>query len=63
LRISLISISIGDTSVLKMARGGAAEQLAEKLMFDAQPLKGRLISKHFSVSLKRYPDTKPEIET
>jgi hypothetical protein len=30
-----------------------------KVIFDAQPLKGRLIFGALAVSLKRYPDTNP----
>jgi hypothetical protein len=30
-----------------------------KVIFDAQPLKGRLIFAALAVSLKRYPDTNP----
>jgi hypothetical protein len=35
-------------------------RLRKKSILDAQPLEGRLIFDGHTVSLKRYPDTKPE---
>ena len=43
-----------------MGLNGAAEEAAEKVDFAAAAPKGASDFKRLTVSLKRYPDTKPE---
>jgi hypothetical protein len=45
---------------ISMALNGAAEGVAEKVDFAASAPKGASDFKRLKVSLKRYPDTKPE---